>query len=166
MLPTRPMRLPNRMSIVESDQALPLWTVQGKRILQPMRTFKRTLDPLYREPDGIGSLRVNNENLTIQVQERFDARVLPMETHQLQGYHLLITMSKHVGTAAVPPMPRRIPMCIGVGQSGRSHPPEPSDISPMNLSTDDSENVAQRVLSLLSTVLVLSPPIRLLFSIG
>jgi len=94
MLPTRPMRLPNRMSIVESDQALPLWTVQGKRILQPMRTFKRTLDPLYREPDGIGSLRVNNENLTIQVQERFDARVLPMETHQLQGYHLLITMGK------------------------------------------------------------------------
>ena len=128
MLPTRPMRLPNRMSIVESDQALPLWTVQGKRILQPMRTLKRTLDPLYREPDGIGSLRIDNEDLTIQVQKRFDARVLPTETHPFQGYHLLIIMGKHASTATVHRCPVGFRFVYRVGQNRRSHLPHPGEI--------------------------------------
>jgi len=57
------------MSVIKSNQSLTISSVQGQRIVQPMRFFRRWLDSGYNKPNPMSTFRIDNERQTIEIQQ-------------------------------------------------------------------------------------------------
>jgi hypothetical protein len=81
-LATRPARLRDRMSVVKSNQAAAVGTVQCQRILQPMRPLGCRSYTVDGKPNPVSALCVNYEYLAVEIQEHLCARISILATHR------------------------------------------------------------------------------------
>ena len=72
---TRPRSLADRMSVVEADKPRPVRSVQCQRIVEPVRFLQDRRHPVDTEAHPVPSGHVNHENLTVQIQQRIQARI-------------------------------------------------------------------------------------------
>jgi hypothetical protein len=76
------------MSVVKSNQTVATRTMQGQRIVQPMKALGAGNYPADREPNPVLALRVYHEYLAIEIQQRLGARIstLPLHRHKVITY--------------------------------------------------------------------------------
>ena len=74
-------RLPNGMRVVETRQPHATRTVQGQRVVQPVRPFRLGLNPANHESRPIVALGIHDEHLPVEVQERIRASILGGRCH-------------------------------------------------------------------------------------
>jgi len=80
------------MCVIETDQALTAWTMKGQGVVQSMRPLWRCSHTKNRESHPILAFGVHYEYLAIEFQQHFGARIPTVPFHQLQCYHLVITV--------------------------------------------------------------------------
>ena len=72
-LSPRPRRSTNWMSVVEANQALIIRPVQGQRIIQTMRPFRRDRHAPHFDLHPVAAFLVDYEDLPIEVEKRIQA---------------------------------------------------------------------------------------------
>jgi len=89
------------MSIIETDQAHIIATVQRQRVQETMRPLRRRASTPNFEFHPIASFRINDQNLSIQVQKGVKTGiVLAASAHYGLGYHQMITHGKYGSEAS------------------------------------------------------------------
>jgi len=63
------------MGIVETDQALPAWTVQRQRVVEPVRSRGRRGHATDRKPYPVVARAIHHQHLAVELQQRIEARV-------------------------------------------------------------------------------------------
>jgi len=59
----------NRVGIVETDRTLAIRSVQSQRIIEAVRLGRADRNTLRDKPDPVPALRINNENLPVQIKQ-------------------------------------------------------------------------------------------------
>jgi hypothetical protein len=57
------------MGVIEAGQALAVRTMQGQRIIEPVRLGRANRDAFHREPNPILSARIDDKNLPVEVKQ-------------------------------------------------------------------------------------------------
>lgn len=83
--------MPRGMSIVEPNQTLVAFSVQGEGVVQSMGTFRCRTDPPYPELHPIVALFIKHKDLPVQIEQRIE-RLIPL-LHLILSYHSLIIRS-------------------------------------------------------------------------
>ncbi len=65
----------DRMCIVKADKSLAIRPVQRERVVDAVRLRRRHWHPRHREPNPVAALRVNDENLPIEIEKHIEGRV-------------------------------------------------------------------------------------------
>jgi hypothetical protein len=86
-----PGGLSHCMRVIETHQAFVVVSVQGNRVIEPMRPLFANHSHLHVEPHPIAGPFVQHEHLTIEIEQRVEAGVT-MIMHSL-CYHVVITKS-------------------------------------------------------------------------
>lgn len=86
---TRPGGLPHRMRVIEAYQALVVVSMQCYRIIEAMRPLLGCHHHCHLKLDPIPAFFVENQNLTIEIEERIQAGIALTVHHSC--YHILIT---------------------------------------------------------------------------
>jgi len=63
------------MGIVEAHQPLAIRSVQGQRIVDAMRFRRRHGHPPDDEPNPVTALRIDHEDLPVEVEKHIESRV-------------------------------------------------------------------------------------------
>ena len=66
---------PHAMRIIESGQPLTVPPVQRERVVDAVRFLRRHWHLRYDEPDPVTALRVDHENLAVELKKNIESRV-------------------------------------------------------------------------------------------
>jgi hypothetical protein len=65
----------HRMGVIEPDQPLAVRAVKRQRVIEPVRLLRRDGHPRDDEPDPTATLRVQHENLPVEIKKHIEGRV-------------------------------------------------------------------------------------------
>jgi len=80
---SRPGTLANGVCVIEAKQSLAVLIVQRQRVIQAVRSLRRSGNLLDNEFDPTLSVRVCDEALTVEQQERVETRIAYCHSHRL-----------------------------------------------------------------------------------
>ena len=69
------------MGIVDARESLSVGTVEGYRIVKPVRAIRRRLDPLDSKLDPVPAGRIDDQHLAVQVQQGVQTRIAAPVSH-------------------------------------------------------------------------------------
>ena len=70
----------------------PSGPVQRERVVDAVRLLRRHRHPRHDEPDPVATLRVDHENLPVEVEKHIEGRVTPL--HTAYSYHTEATQAR------------------------------------------------------------------------
>jgi len=71
------------MGIVEPDEPLAARAVQGERVVDAMRLFRRHAHARHHETDPMSALGIDHEDIPIEIEKRIKRRITPFR-HDIQ----------------------------------------------------------------------------------
>lgn len=74
------------MSVVEANQSLPVRPVQSEGIVQTLRLLRGYRHSHHHESTRMAALRVDDQNLTIQIEKHIEGWIVSRRHHDQSSY--------------------------------------------------------------------------------